>query len=359
MEKKDNRTFLNDYSFDKNSICNIDMVLSGKYLDDRKLNINLNDIEIDEYPSEDKISELKELIAKLNKKRKENIILGAASNGIIQNLVKLFFSKGGTLLTSEFSFAQPEYAVLRIGGKVKKIPTDSNFKIKFENMLNNVDDDTKAIFLCNPNNPTGYYYEPSTIIDFAKKVTIPVIVSEAAIEFTEKESLLNYELPENIIVTRTFSKAYGLAGLRIGYAFLSGKYLELYNKNITRFEVSLLSIILAIDMIKNVSINKNIKLVLKEREYLQNNMNVIGIDTLASNSNAFMTKNMYHKDFFELLNNRGISVAKIDSNYNDYFYFRVAVQKPNVNKLFIEELKKFDLTVIRKYEKKLKVGDIL
>lgn len=352
MEKKDNRTFLNDYSFNKNSVCNIDMVLSGKYLDDRKLTINLDDIEIDEYPSNDKINELKELIAKLNNKSKENFIIGAASNGIIQNLVKLFFSKGGTLLTSEYSFAQPEYAVLRIGGKVKKVSTDNDFRINFDNILNNIDDDTKAIFLCNPNNPTGYYYEPATIINFAKKITIPIIVSEAAIEFTEKESLLNYDLPENIIVTRTFSKAYGLAGLRVGYAFLSGKYLELYTKSITRFEVSLLSIILAIDMMKNNSINQNIKLVLKERKYLQENMNVIGIDTLTSDSNAFMTKYMYHKDFFELLNDKGIAVAKIDSKYNDYFYFRVAVQKPNVNKHFIEKLKRIDLSEIKKYEKK-------
>ena len=328
------------------------MVLSGKYLDDRKLTINLDDIEIDEYPSNDKINELKELIAKLNNKSKENFIIGAASNGIIQNLVKLFFSKGGTLLTSEYSFAQPEYAVLRIGGKVKKVSTDNDFRINFDNILNNIDDDTKAIFLCNPNNPTGYYYEPATIINFAKKITIPIIVSEAAIEFTEKESLLNYDLPENIIVTRTFSKAYGLAGLRVGYAFLSGKYLELYTKSITRFEVSLLSIILAIDMMKNNSINQNIKLVLKERKYLQENMNVIGIDTLASDSNAFMTKYMYHKDFFELLKGKGIAVAKIDSKYNDYFYFRVAVQKPNVNKHFIEKLKRIDLSEIKKYEKR-------
>lgn len=352
MDKNDNRTFLNDYSFNKNSVCNIDMVLSGKYLVDRKLTINLNDIELDEYPSNDKINELKELISKLNKKRKENFIIGAASNGIIQNLVKLFFSKGGTLLTSEYSFAQPEYAVLRIGGKVKKVPTDSDFRINFENMLNSIDNDTKAIFLCNPNNPTGYYYEPTTIISFANKVTIPVIVSEAAIEFSEKESLLNYDLPENIIVTRTFSKAYGLAGLRVGYAFLSGKYLELYTKSITRFEVSLLSIVLAINMIKNNSIIQNIKLVLKERKYLQQNMNVIGIDTLTSDSNAFMTKYMYHKDFFDLLKDKGIAVARIDSKYNDYFYFRVAVQQPNVNKRFIEELKKINLTEIKKYEKK-------
>lgn len=351
MKIEDDRTFLNDYSFNQDSNCNIDMVLSGKYIDDRKIDVNLNEIEIDEYPSYNKINELKALLAKKDNKDEKNYVIGAASNGIIQNLVKLFFSKGGTLLVSDFSFAQPEYAVLRIGGKVRKIPT-KNFKIDFNDMLNNIDGDTKAIFLCNPNNPTGYYYDPNEIITFAQKIDLPVIVSEAAIEFALKKSLLDFELPENIIVTRTFSKAYGLAGLRIGYAYLSGKYLELYNKNITRFEVSILSIIIAINMLKNLSIDKNVKLVIKERNYLQKNMNLIEIETLSSNSNAFMTRYMYHNDFFKLLKNMGISVAKVDSDFDNYYYFRVAIQKPDINKLFIKKLSNINPNKIKEYEKK-------
>lgn len=350
MSRKDNRTFLNDYSFNKNSICNIDMVLSGKYLDKRIITLDFDDIQIDEYPSTNKINELKELISNINNKNKDNFVIGAASNGIIQNLVKLFFTKGGTLLTSEFSFAQPEYAVLRIGGKVKKVPTDEYFKINFDDMLNYINEDTKAIFLCNPNNPTGYYYEPSEIINFAKKTNVPIIVSEAAIEFSQNESLLNYDLPENIIVTRTFSKAYGLAGLRIGYAYMSGKYLELYTKNITRFEVSILSISLAIYMIKNNNIDSNIKLVIEERNKLQKAMSEMGIKTLSSKSNAFMSASMYHNDFFELLKSKGIAVAKIDSKYKDYYYFRIAVQMPETNKLFIEALGDIGFDEIKKYE---------
>ena len=351
MKKVDDRTFLNDYSFDRNADCSIDMVLSGKYLDNRKLTVNFDKIKIDEYPSFNMIDELKELIARKNNKNKLNFVIGAASNGIIQNLVKLFFSNGGTLLVSEFSFAQPEYAVLRLGGNVRKVPV-KNFTIDFENMLNYINDDVKAIFLCNPNNPTGFFYNPIDIINFARKTHLPVIVSEAAIEFSLKNSLLDYELPENVIVTRTFSKAYGLAGLRIGYAYLSDKYLELYNKNITRFEVSILSILVAITVLKTNSIDKNIKLVLKERTFLQDNMNLIGIETIPSDSNAFMTKYMYHNDFFKLLKRMGVVVAKVRSKYDNYFYFRVAVQSPEINKLFIQKLSTIDLVQLKKYEKR-------
>lgn len=93
MNSEDNRNFLNDYSFNKNTSCHIDMVLSGKYLDKRNITLNLDDIKIDEYPSTNKINELKELIAEINNKDKDNFIIGAASNGIIQNLVKLFLQK--------------------------------------------------------------------------------------------------------------------------------------------------------------------------------------------------------------------------------------------------------------------------
>ena len=161
-------------------------------------------------------------------------------------------------------------------------------------------------------------------------------------------------MPENIIVTRTFSKAYGLAGLRIGYAYMSNKYLELYTKNITRFEVSILSILLAINMIKNNNINNNVKLVIKERNKLQTAMNEIGIKTLPSDSNAFMSTNIYHNDFFELLKSRGIAVAKIDSKYENYYYFRIAVQMPPINKLFIEKLNDIGFDKIKKYEFKNK-----
>lgn len=340
----------NDYSFDRNSGNIADMVLSGKYLAKRKLKINVNKIKIDEYPDEERIADLKRLLAEKYKKNINHFILGAASNGIIQNLVKLFFSKGGTLLVSEFSFPQPEYAVNRIGGTVKRIATE-NFKINFNNFIKEIDVDTKAIFLCNPNNPTGYYYDPEEIIKFAKKVkNIPIIVSEAAIEFTCKPSLLNFELPENVIVTRSFSKVYGLAGLRVGFGYLSGKYLEMYQKNITRFEVSILSIELAIQMLESNNIKQNINLVLKERNFLQSELNKLGIKTLKSDSNAFMTEKKYELFFFELLNKKGISVAKVDSNQEGYFYFRVAVQEHKINKIFIERLKELGSKNIKKFE---------
>lgn len=341
----------NDYSFERNSDSIADMVLSGKYLAKRNLKINIGEIKIDEYPSEERLEYLKRLLAEKYNKNVKHFVLGAASNGIIQNLVKLFFSKGGTLLVSEFSFPQPEYAVNRIGGTVKKIATE-NFKINFNNFIKEINEDTKAIFLCNPNNPTGYYYNPEEIIDFEKMVkNIPVIVSEAAVEFACKSSLLNFDLPENIIVTRTFSKAYGLAGLRVGFGYLSGKYLEIYQKNITRFEVSILSIEVAIQMLEANDINQNINLVLKERNYLQHELDKLGIKTLKSDSNAFMSEKKYELSFYELLNEKGVSVAKVDSDQEGYFYFRVAVQEHKVNKIFIERLKEIGSKNIKMFER--------
>lgn len=339
----DNKTFSNDYSFDSRNNCKIDMVMSGKYLAERNFNIDIDEYLIDEYPKVDRIDYLKNLISKKYNKSIDNFVIGAASNGIIQNLVKLLFCKGGNLITAEFSFEQPEYAVRRLGGQIKKINNNNDFTINFENILDAVDNNTKAIFLCNPNNPTGFYYEPNVLIEFANKVKIPVIISEAAIEFTKKASLLDYDLPENIIVTRTFSKAYGLAGLRIGFAYLQGKLLDMYISGITRFEVSLLSIEVAINMLEKKDIDNNVNLVIEERNYLQEELKKIGIETLPSESNAFMSRNSYDNDFFEILNKNNISVAKVDDRKTKKYYFRIAVQTHNINALFISvmnELKK-------------------
>lgn len=349
--KKTTKSFTDDYSFCKDENCKIDMVLSGKFLTNRDLKIDINKLNIDEYPNSERIDYLRKLISKRYNKSYENFVIGAASNGIIQNLVKLFFSRGGTLLVSDFSFAQPEYAVNRIGGKVKKVSVDENFKINFDDLYNNIDENVKAVFLCNPNNPTGFYYNPTDIINFASKTAVPVIVSEAAIEFTKSKSLLDFELPENIIVTRTFSKAYGLAGLRIGYAYMSGKYLDLYSKNITRFEVSMLSIEIAIQMLENNSIHENINMVISERNYLQRQLEALNIPTLKSTSNAFMSLKMYSNDFFELLKSKGITVAKIDSKYKDYYYIRIAVQSKEINSLFIQELNNIGREILKRFEK--------
>lgn len=327
------RGYQDDYSL--NPITSIDMTLSSRFLAKRTLRMSFNKDLIDFYPSSLREKELIKKIAKMNEVSERNIVLGAGGNGIFQNLIKIFFTKKGDLIVPFFSFSQLEYATTSFGSRTKRVFCKNDFHIDFEKIKKSINKDARAIFLCNPNNPTGLYEKPSDIIQLALSVNIPVIVSEAGIEFTQKESLLNYELPENLIVVRSFSKAYGLAGLRIGYAFLSQKYHKIYISYTTQFGVSALSLELAKQVLESKSHINNVSKIIKERDFLKKGLFELGIPTLPSVSNILMSEKTYSKSFYKKINSLGVSVVRIPSIEQED-YFRIAVQDHKTNIAFLK-----------------------
>lgn len=343
LYKRDSVNFLKDYSFNQKPNC-INMVLSSKFLAKRRLPSNIESTLLDSYPDEKLSESLLEKISTKYQLNTKNIVLGAAANGIIQNLIKLFFCHGGTLLTTEYSFPQPQVAVTRIGGFVRKIQHKDDLHIDFEKLALAITPFTKAIFLCNPNNPTGFYENPKDILSFAAKVSVPVIVSEAAIEFTKKQSLLDFYKvwPPNLIVVRTFSKAFGLAGLRIGFGVMKKFFFDYYRKNITRFEVSILSILYATYMLNDDSVAENVEKIIYERNYLASELSKLGIETFISDSNTLMSKKKWPKSFFNTLFDSKIAVSIID-DFSSNHYFRIAIQDHKTNVRFIRKLKQINI----------------
>ena len=342
-QKKKEIDFSHDYSFNQQKDFT-NMVLSSKFLAKRDLSLDIQSLPLDSYPDEALIQNLLNQISKKYHLNTKNIVLGAAANGIIQNLVKLFFAKGGLLLTTEYSFTQPQVAVTRLGGTVQKVRHKQDLHIDFEQLLSSITPFTKAIFLCNPNNPTGFYEDPLEILSFARKISVPVIVSEAAIDFAQKSSLLDFynKWPHNLIVVRTFSKAFGLAGLRIGYGIMKDSLFNYYKKNITRFEVSILSIHCAIQMLNNPSVLQNIQNVIRERDYLTTELKKIGIQVLPSESNTLMSQKKWPNSFFKMLFDNKIAVAIIEEDSPNHF-FRIAIQDHRTNTIFIQKLKKLNI----------------
>jgi histidinol-phosphate aminotransferase len=332
------KSYLFDYSLQKSN--EIDMRLTGQFLAERKINSpELGEL-VDTYPSNEITEQLKSKLARRLSINAENIVIGAGSNGILQNLMRIFFKKKGELVVTKFSFEQPEYAVLSLGGEIKRTEHNSDFTFNFSNILKAVTQKTKAIFLCNPNNPTGIYENPQDIINLAKKVNIPIIVSEASIEFTRQKSLLDYRnLPQNLIVLRSFSKAYGLSGLRVGYAYMHTDYKNLYKENATQFEVATPSLLIA-SQIDETSVNENIVKVREQLFLLKVSLSKLYIPTTNSSSCCLMSTKSYKKDFFDKLRKHGISVVEVEGNAKDEKFFRVAVQKVDMNKKFIETMEK-------------------
>jgi len=339
--KKSRRTYLSDYS-QYSDESKIDMTLSGKFLT-KYDKINIDDIDYDKYYSKNNIIKLENKIKNKYNISKE-IIITSGANGALQNIIKILFTKPGrckNLVTPFYTFDQAEYAATSFGGYTKRVYCE-NYMINLNNLKKSIDSNTRMIYLCNPNNPTGIYIEPNKIIEFAKLCNKLVVVDESAIEYTNKKSILNFnDIPDNIIVLRSFSKAYGLAGLRIGYIVCSDTFKKKYIENITINEVSSISYNIVDKIIDNndLFITNNIKLVIKERENIVKSLKKLNINCINSDSNIIMTETTFSKEFFKNLDKENVLVIPVIDE-NNKVHLRIAIQDEETNKLFIEKVRK-------------------
>lgn len=332
-----NKDYLCDYSKIKSQ--KIDMTLSGKFLGHYP-KIPINQSYFDKYPMHIDSIELEKII-----KEKYNvdfeIVLGNGANGILQNLVKLFFRNSGNIVTPYFTFDQVEYAVTSFGGYTKRVFT-SNYEINLDSMKKSIDKDTKMVYICNPNNPTGKYINADLIIKLARDVSIPVVIDESGIEIAGKKSLLDYKhLPKNLIIIRSFSKVYGLANFRMGFMFCSTKIKKLYEKNITTNEYSGISCLIAQKMLIDGTkgVEENIINIVKERNYLFMALKETGIDCVDSSNNLLLTTTVFKKSILNELSKYNVSVVPIYDRNNN-LHIRIAVQDKTTNRLFIDTFKK-------------------
>lgn len=330
------RNYLSDYS--KIESKKIDMTLSGKYLAAYPKHEPI-DVLFDTYPSHETQNEFERLLRK-EYGIKDRIILGSGSNGLLQNIVKLFFVDKGNLVVPYYVFNQVEYAVTSFGGYTKRV-FSKNYDVDFEKLYKSIDKKTRMVYITNPCNPTGLYIEPNKILEFAKKIKIPVIIDESSIEFACSNSILDVvdHLPDNLIIVRSFSKAFGLANLRIGYLICSKKVEQLYIKNITTNEYSDVSSRMAIICIQNIKfMKKNIEKINAEKEYLDSELRKIGINCLQSFSNTLFTKTIFDISFIDKLSENDISVVSVyDKDKN--LHIRIAVQDRKTNDLFLKKVK--------------------
>lgn len=330
------RDFKDDYANYKPQ--KIDMTLSGKYLY-KYPKFTINYSEFPDYPSHKLLRELKNVIMETQNIKEKEIIIGVGANGILQNIVKVLFSQGGNLVTPFLTFNQPEYAVTAMGGFTKRVYMKNNVEVDINNIIKSVDEKTKMIYICNPNNPTGILMENKDIIKIANKTQKYVVVDESAIEFSGKKSLIEEELPNNLIIVRSLSKSYGIANLRVGYMICSKVFKEIYDKNITSNEIAGISCEYAKKVLKSNKYKKNVQIVKSEREKLKKELQKIGLEFYESKSNILFTKTTLGDDILGKLYENDISVGSTYDE-NKSLHIRIAVQDRKTNDIFIQRLKK-------------------
>lgn len=168
-------------------------------------------------------TEMREKLAERFALKTENVIIGSGSEGIMANIVRTFLDDDDEVVTSEGTFVGIYVLVKSRGVKLRQVPL-RDYRYDLHALADAINDNTKIIYLANPNNPTGNYFTRDEFEQFYARVPqhVLIILDEAYFEFArllpDYPDSMQYRY-DNVITLRTFSKAYGLAGLRIGYGF--------------------------------------------------------------------------------------------------------------------------------------------
>ena len=237
----------------------------------------------------------------------DNLFLCAGSDVGIKSVFETF-TDGGRVVTTDQSF--PMYKVYSELYQCEYfgIPHEEDYTISVEKILSNITDDTDLIILANPNSPMGEYKSFDDIIPILQQ-DVPVLIDEAYIEFTEKnESFTKYidEYP-NLIITRTFSKAFGAAGCRVGCVISNEKNIELIGKFRQMYEISGISMKYCEWLIDNMGLIEDYwRDIERERNFLTFRLKTIGdiIDSVNCNWIHFNTSddNEKTKEVFDKYN---------------------------------------------------------
>jgi histidinol-phosphate aminotransferase len=236
------------------------------------LDANENPFEngVNRYPDPQQIS-VKTVLGNLNNLNTNQILLGNGSDEVLDLLFRAFCEpKVDNVITLPPTYGM--YGVLSNINAIenKEILLSEDFQPQVEKILNAVTDTTKIIFLCSPNNPTANSFSNESVIQLLENFAGLIVIDEAYIDFSEKESWMNKldEYP-NLVITQTLSKAYGLAGIRLGICYASAAVISVLNKIKPPYNVNQLTQSRALERLGNPEkIKAEIAAIIDQREEL-------------------------------------------------------------------------------------------
>lgn len=304
------------------------------------------------YPEPDSTT-LRHRIAKRFSTTLDSVVVGNGSTEIIHLFAEASLQRKGKVIIPQPTFAEYEAATRRFGGQTRLVfARPGAFTLPLDEMDSEIGSETKAVFICNPNNPTGELIERKRIletIERAEKKNIPVLIDETFIEFSEKEqdSTLVHLAPNspNLIVLRSLTKMYALTGLRVGYAIGHRAIIKSILKRKEPWNINCLAEAATIASLSDEDYVKRTKeLTKRERHFLQTQLRRIqGLEPFPSETNFILvctreTKRTSHEIQSNLLK-KGIIVRDCSSFRGlDHFFIRVAVKRRAHNKRLITAL---------------------
>ncbi len=275
----------------------------------------------------------------------ENIVLGNGSDEIIGMLARALIQARDEVIMPWPSFIMYDIMIRSVGAIPVYVPLNS-LSIDLNSIQNRITQKTRMIFLCNPNNPTGTVFSETDFKTFLEGIPeVVVVVDEAYIEFVRDKKCarsidyLNADMP--VVTLRTFSKAYGLAGLRIGYGIMPQVIADLINKIRLPFNANSLAQVAAIAALEDKNfLEKTVDLVHEGLDFLYDSLERLGIKYFPSQANFFLID--VEKDADEVFENmlrQGVIVRSMTA-YGYPNYIRINVGLRNENVRFIKAIEK-------------------
>ncbi|MFC1514516.1 histidinol-phosphate transaminase [Candidatus Omnitrophota bacterium] len=288
---------------------------------------------------------LKRKLASLHKVRPENIILGNGSDELIVLALRAFCEPGDEVIVGYPTFLIYEIQAKACGLSLVKSRL-KDFRYDLGDIKKKITHKTKIIFIANPDNPNGTYLSAKEITAFVRSIPKNVIVflDEAYFEFAPKDfpkSISFVRSGRNVIFTRTFSKAYSLAGLRIGYAIARTEIIQAFDKVREPFNVNLLAQAAALAALGDSgSMRTFVRFVDKEKKYLYRQLDALGLSYVRSVTNFVLIdlKKKRSRRVFKALLKKGVIVRDM-SAWGLKNFIRVTIGKQSENRTFIKSLK--------------------
>ena len=290
--------------------------------------------------------ELKALIAPVKKVKPEQIFLGNGSDEAIDLLFRAFCRPGIDNVVA----IHPTYGMYQVCADIndveyRKVLLDEKFQFKAEDLLRASDENTKLIFLCSPNNPTGNNLDAKEIITLLREFQGIVTVDEAYIDFSTPPSFIGIldEYP-NLVILQTFSKAWGCAAIRLGMAFASPDIIGIFSKIKYPYNINLLTQQEALRMMqRHYEVQRWISTLLEERARLMQAFTQLPCckKVFPTDANFFLTRVSNAKAIYDYLVDQGIIVRNRSNITRCEDCLRITVGTRPENDALLEALRKY------------------
>jgi histidinol-phosphate aminotransferase len=293
------------------------------------------------YPQEEEIR-LKQKISEYLKVPPVCVTLGNSSDEVMERVIRIFLERGDRAVTFTPTFTVFKYCVQYQDAEFVAVPLKNDFSIDMEGMRKAFTSSSKLLYLCSPNNPTASQLKLEEVEALIEEFPGIVLVDEAYAEYADYSIVSLIEKYENLIVLRTFSKAFSLAGLRLGYAVANPTLAKALNRTPAPYTVNVVSLSMGRKMLENISImQESVKALKLERGKLISRLNQIkGVEAFDSKANfvLFNTAKPY-KEVYESALRKGLVIKKLGKLLKYENCLRSTVGLPAMNVKLLSALR--------------------